>query len=134
MKKLITLRCEEKTEIKYVEVKQGIYNGFGEMFHLPLTYEIETELIGFDTKELGNMFIEMGNMIKKETSNITDITLLSNFYDNPAKQGKMFSVVFSYETSKIITDDDLNKQGVVTYQNGKFYRNGKEITREEAVK
>ena len=26
------------------------------------------------------------------------------------------------------------RKGDVTYQNGKFYRNGKEITREEAVK
>ena len=71
-----------------------------------------------------------------------------DFFDEeyiPVKMDFMFSYDKEWEGDLVMTDTELTalgftrqsksmwRKGDVTYQNGKFYRNGKEITREEAL-
>ena len=47
-------------------VENGIYNGFGKMIDLPPIPDNELLKQNFDTKELGDLFIDMGNELKKK--------------------------------------------------------------------
>jgi len=101
MKKLMGFDCEEKIEKETLTVEQGIYNGFGNrLIPLPSTQETKLNAIGFDTKEIGDMFIEMGNLIKKEQGNITNISLFCDIRENTRKKGKVFCGTFAYETQE----------------------------------
>ena len=98
MRKVIKFGCDEKIEKERIIVEHGIYNGFGKMIDLPSTTDIKFLKEHFDTKELGDLFIEMGNELKKETSNITDISINYSFEENPISMGKRFMVALYYET------------------------------------
>jgi hypothetical protein len=98
MRKAIKFSCDEKIEKKRIMVENGIYNGFGKMIDLPPTTDIELLKQNFDTKELGDLFIDLGNELKKEELNITDISIDYSFEENPVSMGKRFMVALYYDT------------------------------------
>ena len=98
MRKVIKFKCDEKIEKKRIMVENGIYNGFGKMIDLPPIPDIELLKQNFDTKELGDLFIDLGNELKKEVLNITDISIDYSFEENPVSMGKRFVVALYYET------------------------------------
>lgn len=79
-------------------VENGIYNGFGKMIDLPPIPDTEFLKQNFDTKELGDLFIDLGNELKKEVLNITDISIDYSFEENPVSMGKRFVVALYYDT------------------------------------
>lgn len=98
MRKVIKFSCDEKIEKKRILVENGIYNGFGKMIDLPPTTDIEFLKQNFDTKEVGDLFIDIGNELKKEALNITNISIDYSFEENPVSMGKRFMVALYYET------------------------------------
>lgn len=70
---VIGFTLNEQKDVKEAVMKQGLYNGFGKIYDLPsIRYVMETTA-GFDPKELGDLFIEMGTKLKTISCNITDI-------------------------------------------------------------
>ena len=104
MTKRITFTCDEKIEKELITVKQGIYNGFGKMVNLPPRQEYRFHEHNFDTKELGDSFIKMGELLKQETSEIKNMTLNYALINNPANMGKQFMVMLSYEIVGVQND------------------------------
>src|SRR5690554_5604854 len=71
--KVIGFILNEEKVVEEDFVKQGLYNGFGKTRDLPPIIELRKTTIGFNSKELGELFIEIGNRLKTISCNITDI-------------------------------------------------------------
>src|SRR5690554_1301836 len=70
---VIGFTLNEQKDVKEAVMNQGVYNGFGKILDLPsIRYVMETTT-GFDPKELGDLFTEMGTKLKTISCNITDI-------------------------------------------------------------
>jgi predicted phage-related endonuclease len=108
MKKLIEFRCgEELKEITEV-LSNDLKNGFGAVIvPKPPTYYRRLIENGFDTKKLGQLFIDLGVEIMKEENKITNIELKSRFIEKVNGRGKEFDVVFEYDTIKSESEKDV---------------------------
>ena len=100
MSKAITCVCFEEIEKEEYVIEHGIYNGFGKILDLPSTKEIKSIKNNFNPIELGDIFINIGNTLKQEQYNITNISLKSILEENHANIGKMLNIVLTYDTKE----------------------------------
>jgi predicted phage-related endonuclease len=107
MKKLIEFRCEEELKEITEVLSNDIKNGFGAVIiPKPPTHYRRLIENDFDTKKLGQLFIDLGAEIIKEKNKITNIELKSRFIEKVNGRGKEFDVVFEYDTIKSEKDKE----------------------------
>ena len=97
MRKAIGFRINEQKKIKDAVIEHGIYNGFGKMVSLPPTITKQIFADNFNSNELGDLFVEMGYMLKRLGKDITNIELKSKFSDSISDVGKVFIVELQYD-------------------------------------
>lgn len=96
-KKAIGFRLNEQKKTKEVMIEDWICNGFGKIELLPPKIEKQVFSDNFDSNELGDIFVEMGYMLKRLGKDITNLELKSKFVDNPEDIGKTFMVELQFE-------------------------------------
>ena len=101
MIKTLQFRINEEVSKDYKIVKHGIYNGFGKMIDLPSTKEIVLKEVGFNVEELGKSFIQIGEKIREERTNIKTLTL--NAFERPRvdNRGREFVFDLFYEVEEV---------------------------------
>ena len=100
MKKVIGFRLDEKKSIETVMFQPIISNSFTRMYSLPPRMVDRRFTDNFSTKELGDLFIELGNKLKEEKLDITNLELISKFYESIYDMGKTFEVELQYDIAK----------------------------------
>lgn len=95
--KVIGFTLNEQKDVKEAIMNQGIYNGFGKILDLPsIRYVMETTT-GFDPKELGDLFIEMGTKLKTIRCNITDIETVFVLKESEYDMGQELVLEMAYK-------------------------------------
>lgn len=97
MRKAIGFRLDEEKYTDMVAVEQFVFNGFGKMFSQPPKIENRRFNDNFSTNKLGDLFIELGNKLKRENRDITNLELISRFQENFLDMGKTFEVELQYD-------------------------------------
>ena len=97
MRKTIGFRLDEEKFTDMVAVEQFVSNGFGKKISLPPRMENRRFTDNFNTKDLGDLFISLGNKLKEEKCNITNLELISSFRENALDMGKIFKVELQYD-------------------------------------
>lgn len=97
MRKTIAFRIEEEKNTDTVAFEQFVSNGFGKMFSLPPKTENIRFTDNFNAKDLGDLFISLGNKLKEEKHKITNLKLISMFRENLSDMGKTFEVELQYD-------------------------------------
>lgn len=100
MRKAIGFRLDEEKYTDKVAVEQYVSNGFGKMVFMPPKIETRRFTDNFSPKELGELFISLGNKLKEEKRNITNLELISMFRDNVLDMGKTFEVELQYDIAE----------------------------------
>lgn len=97
MRKSIGFAINEQTQTKDVIIENGIYNAFGKMASLPSIIYKQILADNFSSNELGDLFVQMGYMLKRLGKDITNIELKSKFLDSISDVGKVFMVELQYD-------------------------------------
>lgn len=97
MRKSIAFILDEERYTDTIAVAQYVSNGFGKMLPLPPKIENRRFADNFNTKDLGDLFISLGNKLKEEKCNITNLELISSFRENALDMGKIFKVELQYD-------------------------------------
>jgi hypothetical protein len=104
--KIVEFNLNEVIKKNEQTIENGIFNGFGNiLFKLPSTQEIKLDPKSFNPVELGQLFIEFGQSLQKETHNIENLELTSRLQPRQDYLGYKFTVQFVYDTCK-----ELNKE------------------------
>lgn len=92
----IGFRLNEQTVVEEVFIEQGVYNGFGKIRDLPSIRELRRKPIGFSSKDLGKLFVEIGTKLQSMNDDIKIIRIETSLRENPIDMGKHLLFEMTY--------------------------------------
>ena len=98
----IGFRLNEQTVKEEYLMKQGVYNGFGKIRDLPSIKYQNRKTVGFSSKELGELFVEIGTKLQSVNDDINIIRIETILIENQKDMGKQLIFEMIYKENKYV--------------------------------
>lgn len=94
--KIIGFTLNEQTVVEEEFAEQDVYNNSGKIINLGKTKYVRREPIGFSSKELGELFVEIGTKLQSMNNNINVIGIETILKENKTDMGKqiLFKIIY----------------------------------------